>query len=87
MSTKRIGKSLVPSAAGVMSKTRLRESLTEMKSHASPRAYRLLNIVGNLAFGRANAGECLLAIESLLEQLKASDIVVKKTNCPASANY
>ena len=47
----------------------LKDSLSEMKINASPTARRLLNIVGNWAFGASTATESLSAIENLIENL------------------
>jgi len=73
--TAKIGKSSPSSRSENRSKTRLKESLIEMKSHASPQALRVLNIVGNWVFGGATASSSLQAIERLLDHHE-EDLVV-----------
>jgi len=51
----------------------LKGCLSEMKINASPAARRLLNIVGNWAFGGSTATECLSAIENVIEGLSKVD--------------
>lgn len=53
-----------------VSRRELKDSLVRMKRDASPDAHRLLNIIGNWAFGGASAVNCLGAIESLICQLR-----------------
>jgi hypothetical protein len=51
----------------------LKVELKDMKDKGSPVARRLLNVVGNWAFGRTNAKDCLASIEQILHESRNQD--------------
>jgi len=63
-----IGKHSTPQAASIPAKPKLKleQSLSEMKTQASPEARRLLNILANWLLGSASDSASLLAIERLI---------------------
>jgi transposase-like protein len=66
LKTSDIGKN--PSARNDKPRRHLRVEIETMKEAASPKVRRLLNIVGNWAFGSATHSDCLDALERVLRE-------------------